>query len=206
MLTVIGFAGASFGVLTACATAASPGAGPGTPPASFGAVWPQPPAGDVVGTGTVIDVGGEAELCLGPVMESFPPACAGVALAGWSWADLDGVESAGDVTWGVYAVRGDYDGEALTVTDTPILLALYDPIRGDDPADGVAGTTDAAQLEQVQAEIVERLGADLLGTYLDRGYVWAQVVWDDGTLQDAADAEFGDDVVIVESALRDFDD
>lgn len=39
----------------------------------------------------------------------------------------------------------------------------------------------------------------------DRGYVWLQVVWDDGTIQDAADAEFGDDVVIVTSSLREID-
>ena len=32
--------------------------------------------------------------------------------------------------------------------------------------------------------------------------MWAQVIWDDGTLQDAADAEYGDGVVIVQSALR----
>jgi len=28
------------------------------------------------------------------------------------------------------------------------------------------------------------------------------VVWDDGTWQDAADEEFGDDVVVIRSALR----
>lgn len=206
MLTIVGFAVASLGLLTACATPASPGAGPGTPAASFGAVWPQPPAGEVVGTGTVIDVGGDAELCLGAVMESFPPQCAGLPLSGWTWEGLDGAESAGDVTWGSYAVRGTFDGQTFTVTDTPILLALYDAIRGDDPADGVTGTTDAAELEQVQTQIADRLGPDLLGSYIDRGYVWAQVVWDDGTLQDAAAGEFGDDVVFVESALRELDD
>ncbi len=72
----------------------------------------------------------------------------------------------------------------------------------EDPTAGVDGTSSADELDRVQNDIIGRLGADALAVSVDRGYVWLQVVWDDGALQDAVDAEYGEDVVIVTSALR----
>lgn len=109
-----------------------------------------PPEGPVTGTGTVLDTAGEAQLCLGPIMESFPPQCQGVPLDGWSWEGLDGSESSGDTTWGAYAVTGTYDGTRFTRTEAPVLLALYDPAAPEDPTGGVAGTTGADELDRVQ--------------------------------------------------------
>ncbi|TDN92834.1 hypothetical protein EV279_2367 [Microbacterium sp. BK668] len=149
-----------------------------------------------------MDVGGVAELCLGPVAESYPPQCSGIPLEGWSWEGVDGSEASGDARWGAYAVAGAYDGETLTVTGPPILLALYDPIRPEDPTGGEPGSTDQATLEAVQAELPERLGSSFVSSSIESGYVWVDVVWDDGTLQDAADATYGEDVVVVRSALR----
>lgn len=195
--------------LSACTT------GPGGSPAPTSTTVPSDqllenatpdlPEGRVIGVGTVLDVAGDVQLCLGAVMESYPPQCSGVPLDDWAWDGVDGSESSGETTWGAYAVYATYDGERLTNTDPPIMLALFDPVAPEDPTGGVEGTTSDADLASIQDDISARLGADALTVTTDRGYVWLQVVWDDGTIQDAADAEFGDDVVIVTSSLREID-
>lgn len=95
-----------------------PGAAPGTTdeaptrgPAPAGALTTRSPA-------TVLDAGDGAQVCLGGVMESMPPQCRGVPLAGWDWADHEGAyEEAGAVRWGDFTVTGTFDGTTLTVTD-----------------------------------------------------------------------------------------
>jgi hypothetical protein len=195
--------------LSACAS------GPGDSPAPTNTAVPSDqrlenvvpglPDGRVIGVGTVLDSAGDVQLCLGGVMESYPPQCSGIPLDGWSWEGVEGSETSGETTWGAYAVYGTYDGERFTNTDPPIMLALFDPVAPEDPTGGVDGTTPAAKLTRIQDDISARLGRDALTMVSDRGYVWLQVVWDDGTMQDAADAEFGDDVVIVTSSLREVD-
>lgn len=152
-----------------------------------------------------MDVSGSVELCLGPVAESYPPQCSGVPLDGWSWDGLDGAERSGDVTWGAYAVPGRYDGETLTVTQPPMLLALYDPMAPDDSTGDTDGATPEARLTEIQDRLPELLGADrsaYLSSSPERGRLWVDVVWDDGTLQKAADEDFGEGVVVIRSALR----
>ncbi len=195
--------------LNACAS------GPGSSPAPTNTAVPSDqrlenvapglPEGRVIGVGTVLDTAGEVQLCLGTIMESYPPQCSGVPLDDWSWDGIDGSETSGETTWGAYAVYATYDGKRLTNTDPPIMLALFDPVAPEDPTGGVEGATPEADLTSIQDDISERLGNDALTVGTDRGYVWLQVVWDDGTMQDAADAEFGDDVVIVTSSLREID-
>ncbi len=90
--------------------------------------------------GTVMDIGGDVELCLGPVAESYPPQCSGIPIANWSWDGVEGSESSGDVTWGAYAVQGTYDGDQYTVSAPPIMLALYDPMAFPDPTNDSAGS------------------------------------------------------------------
>src|SRR5690349_6784511 len=84
---------ASVFALSACASPAAPGAAPpasdAPPGASLGSLWPAPPTGEVVAQGTVLDMEGKAELCLGAVAESYPPQCSGLPITNWSW---DGVE------------------------------------------------------------------------------------------------------------------
>jgi len=190
-------------LVTACATPASSGSAPDAPSGqSLGSLWPAPPDGEVIGQGTVMDVDGDAELCVGPVAESWPPQCSGIPLIGWDWAGVDGAENSGDITWGAYAVQGTYDGEEFTVTQPPILLALYDPQMYEDPTGGVAGDTDEATLLGIQEQLPDRLGADYLSSAPRDGRLWVDVVWDDGTWQDAADDDFGENVVIIRSALR----
>ena len=183
--------------LTGCATPspASPG---GVPSATV----PAPPVGEVVGQGTVLDDGDGAELCLGAVMESYPPQCSGIPLVDWSWDAVDGEESASTTTWGTYAVQGTYDGRSFTVTRTPIMLALYDPMAPADPIEGRPGAGTEALFQEIQDEVPTLFGDAALSSHTDDGWLWIDVVWDDGTWQDAMDAAYGDDVVIVRSALQ----
>src|SRR5918993_380015 len=111
---------ASVLALAGCATPAgsdTTGDAADAPPgASLGSLWPGPPEGEVIAQGTVMDVAGEVELCLGPIMESYPPQCAGIPMTNWTWDGIEGSETSGDVTWGSYAVQGTYDGDAFSVT------------------------------------------------------------------------------------------
>ncbi|MDX2399980.1 hypothetical protein [Microbacterium algeriense] len=192
-------------LLSACTAASAGSAAPTSTTAPsdqrLEEAHPRPPEKPVIGMGTVMDVGGDVQLCLGAVAESYPPQCSGVPLDGWSWDDLEGSESSGQTTWGAYAVSATFDGERLESTEPPMLLALYDPLVPEDPTGGVAGTTPDEELARVQEDVFARLD-DALTAWSDRGYVWVQVVWDDGSLQEAVDAEYGDDVVVVQSALR----
>lgn len=201
-------AAALLGVLGLAACSPGPGSLP-APPSSEPPAWEAanvvPPEGRVIGTGTVLDVAGEAQLCLGGVAESYPPQCSGIPLEDWTWEGVDGSETSADTTWGSYAVYGAFDGKRYTVTEPPIMLALYDPVRPEDPAGGVDGTSSETDLIRVQDELSASLGLDALSLWIERGYVWVNVVWDDGTLQDAVDQAYGDGVVIVTSALREID-
>lgn len=189
-------------VLAGCATPSGgtiPGGSPDAPASAA------PPSGTVMAQGTVMDVEGDVELCLGAIAESYPPQCSGIPLAGWSWDGVEGSETRGDVTWGAYALEGTYDGTTFTLSGTPIMLALYDPMPLPDPTDGATGASDEAALVAIQDDLPGALGDDgslYLGSYPERGYLWIDVVWDDGTLQEQLDAEYGDDVVVVRSAIR----
>ncbi|WP_345750304.1 hypothetical protein [Microbacterium rhizophilus] len=187
--------------LSACA--AIPAAAPAAaPPPRLGDVHPAPPKGDVLMQGMVMDKAGtEIQLCHGEMLLSNPPQCRGVPLDGWNWDAVEGEETAADSTFGSYAVTGTYDGEQLTVTADPVLLALFDPMVPEDPTGGVAGTTPDGRLERIAATIRQRMG-DAASPRVEDGYVRLEVVWDDGTYQDAADAEFGARVVIVERLMR----
>jgi hypothetical protein len=190
---------ASVVLLVGCATA-SPGSGGSV-------VWgtPSPPAGEVLAQGTVMDVGGTVELCLGPIAESYPPQCSGIPVEGWSWDGIEGWETSGDVTWGAYAVRGTYDGSTFALTGEPVMLALYDPIAPVDPTGGKPGTATEAELTEMQDALPDVIGDSFLASYPENGWLWVDVVWDDGTLQDAADATYGEGAVVIRSALRPFD-
>ena len=197
-------------VAAAVVLVALAGCGNGTPSgtpsqAPLGSVTPVPPDGEVRAVGTVLDTAGVAQLCLGAVAESYPPQCSGIPLEGWTWNGVDGAESSGDVTWGAYAVMGDYDGETFTVTQPPIMLALYDPVRPTDPTGGRPGEGDDQTLAAIQDELPDLLGDAYLWSYPQDGWLWVGVVWDDGSWQEAADAAYGEDVVIIRSAIQRLD-
>lgn len=183
--------------LTACATPA----GPGAPPPLVG----ESPAadGDVVGHGWVLQVGDAApEFCLGAILESYPPQCSGIELDGWDWGSVEGQETSGDVTWGQYAIWGAYDGSTLTVTDS-VMVALYDPMFVEDPATlpENAGDNTDAELVAIQDSLHADAPFEVLETYTSNGYLFARVVFDDGSYQEWVDNRYGPDIVQIRSAL-----
>ena len=172
-----------------------------------GPVLAVPPAtGPVTGQGTVLQTpGGVAQLCLGPVMESYPPQCHGVPLVGWQWettgpheeADLDGKVT----RWSTYAVTGTFDGRTMTVSGS-VPLALYDTVAEPSPRPMAPPDLTADQWAEVESGV--RLLPGMLTSVRDgdTGPVYVDVVHDDGTLQSWADTSFGVGAVRVTSALR----
>ena len=203
---LVALGAASVLALAGCATPAGSGTPAGAsdapPGASLGSLWPAPPEGEVIAQGTVMDVGGDVELCLGAVAESYPPQCSGMPITNWTWEGIDGFETSGDTTWGSYAVQGTYDGDAFTVTQPPIMLALYDPMMPEDPTGGEPGAGEEDELLAIQEDLPDALDDAYLSSYPENGWLWVDVIWDDGTWQDAADADYGDDKVVIRSAFR----
>lgn len=172
---------------------------PAVPPAAIAA------EGEVLGQGTVLQLDGEpANFCLGAVAESYPPQCSGPEIVGWDWATVDGEETASSVTWGTYAVQGNWDGEQLTVTQPPIMLALYDAMRVIDPhrEPGNAGETAESELLAIHDELPMLDTVEFLSSGTENGYLFVTVIYDDGQIQQYFDELYGADVVVVESALR----
>ncbi|WP_051247276.1 hypothetical protein [Nocardioides halotolerans] len=83
---------------------------------------------------TVLDDGGGAELCLGGVLDSYPPQCGGPRLVAWDWADHDGqYDTSGDVRWGDFVVTGTFDGTSVTPSEVRAAAEVDDlPIPEDD--------------------------------------------------------------------------
>ena len=209
-LTALGAAlagGALVLVFTGCAGSAAPAAdsggsdAPPVVPASNPAA-----AGEVLGQGTVLQVDDEAPMfCLGAVMESYPPQCTGPEIVGWDWSEVEGSESASGVTWGTYAVQGTWDGTAFTVTQPPIMLALYDPMPIVDPFTDPAnaGSSTEAELTALQEKVHNDEFVEALTSWPENGYLFVHVLYDDGSVQAYFDELHGKDVVQVRSALRD---
>jgi hypothetical protein len=179
------------------------GAGPAAPTA--------PPAapGDVRSRNlaTVMDKDATddlVELCLGAVAESYPPQCGGPAITNWDWTAHQGMfDEEGDVRWGTFAVTGTWDGTSFTVSEA-IPGALYDPMPEEPPAyPEPSRDYDEGRLGEIAEELTGVPG--VLGAYGDpeTGHVLVDVVYDDGSYQDYADATYGDGVVVVTGALVD---
>ncbi|MCU1446894.1 hypothetical protein [Cryobacterium sp.] len=197
--------------LSGCAGSAAPGGG--APPGEF----PRPAAaGEVLAQGTVLQKDGEdPQLCLGAVADSYPPLCGGPPILGWDWAAVEQSESASGVTWGSYAVTGTWDAAAFTVTQPPMPLSLYDPLAQFDPRldEANAGPSDESTLLRLHEELhtagyspvtfANFSEAPILADWTENGYLWVSVIYDDGSVQDFLDEQFGEGVVAVQSALRD---
>lgn len=161
--------------------------------------------GEMLAQGTVLQQNDSPpQLCLGGVAESYPPQCSGPELLKWDWDVVDQEETASGVTWGAYAVQGTWDGTVFTRTQAAIPLSLYDPIADLDPRlDPVnPGPGDQADLEQLQVELFAAAGPLAVGSTVSNGYVVFTTIYDDGTLQERYDQEYGPEKVIVQSALR----
>ena len=199
-------------VLTGCAADNQPlGAGGSVgSDAPTGPILPTPPLsgevpGEVLGQGTVLQVGdGPPLLCLGPVMESYPPQCGGPEIVGWDWVVAGQFESAADTTWGGYAVQGTWDGTRLTVTAPPIPLSLFDPAATPDPFldEGNAGATNADRLAFIQDEVHKLNLPGYVGSWAMNGYVFVDVVHDVKPVQVLLDGRYGPGVAVVRAGLK----
>jgi hypothetical protein len=148
---------------------------------------------------TVMDTGSPV-LCLGPVAESYPPQCDGPPLAGWDWADHRGTyEAANGVRWGAYNVGGTWDGTTFTATDA-VSGAVYDPAAQPSPTYPTPATLHSAdELASIDSEVAELPG--VLTHAVQDGHVLVDVIYDDGSLQDRVDEQYGDVVVVLTSML-----
>ncbi|WP_136707126.1 hypothetical protein [Agromyces sp. H66] len=172
---------------------------------------PTPPAlpAEATAVGTVLEKDGTPELCLGPIAESYPPQCGGPEVIGWDWDAVEGEETASNVTWGAYAVWGDWNGETFTITREPVLAALYDPMVDPDapnPWDDSLppGALPESEATVVQAEL-EDVMPGVLATVFVNGRVVVEVMYDDGSLQAQLDERYGDDAVVVIPSLKPVD-
>lgn len=181
-------------------------AGPTPPSVGSAAEPPESPAADtlLLAQGTVIQTGDDTpQLCLGPVLESYPIQCGGPEILGWEWWADDLSQEASGVRWGSFAVTGTWDGSAFTVDGDAVPLALYDPMMQEpdpryDPAN--AGSTSEAEASEIGEELIDQLpGA--LSAVPNNGYLFVDVIYDDGSLQAWVDAQYGPDVVAVISTM-----
>ena len=122
-------------VLTGCGTETSaPGAGGPSSRAEERTLFAE---------ATVLEGGGHGpQLCLGGVMESYPPQCGGPDVLGWDWDDVGGFERASGTTWGQYVVIGTYDQdrETFTPTEAAVPAEQYDGPRPGHGTDEPRGT------------------------------------------------------------------
>jgi hypothetical protein len=206
-LAALVLAGSACGTGESDTTVSDPGSS--SSPTSPSAPAAPIPAG-LVGTrdlATVMDEGaGTVELCLGPVAESYPPQCGGPPIGGWDWADHEGTyDEQGRVRWGGYALTGEWDGTTFTATDA-VSGALYDPAAPlPSPTPAAATAYSETELESIAEELRDTLPG-YLGAYGGDGtdgHVLADVYYDDGSLQEWADATYGAHVVVDSPALVD---
>jgi hypothetical protein len=139
------------------------------------------------------------------VAESYPPQCGGPEITGWDWETVE-ADSAQGTTWGEYTVEGTWDGETFHLTEAAAPPAdgpaLPDDPRLDPDRPGAIGSDmPESEAYEVQDEVFKDL--DGLSGWIENGYVWVTVVYDDGSIQRYADDRYGADTVVVQSALRD---
>jgi hypothetical protein len=207
-LTALVLAGSACGTGESDTTVSDPGSSPSSSPSTSGPPNPVPD-GPVLtrGLAIVMDEGaGTVELCLGPVAESYPPQCGGPPVEGWDWSDRDGTyDEQGQVRWGSYALTGEWDGTTFSATDA-VSGALYDPAAPQEsPTPPAATAYPESELESIAEELRDSLPG-YLGAYGGTGtdgHVLADVYYDDGSLQEWADATYGAHVVVITPALVD---
>jgi hypothetical protein len=183
-------------VLAAAACAVAPaepaGADPaGADPARDGGAASEPvavdPGTELYAQTTLLQEGdGEPQLCLGGVMESYPPQCGGLVVVGLDWDDVADAETASGTTWGTGWVVGTYDAEAGTFTltrpvagsppdgvDVPTPEPMDFPALCDDPYRGGEEEFDATSPEGMAAQdelMVSAAGLDgYIGLYVSDG-------------------------------------
>jgi hypothetical protein len=139
-----------------------------------------PSPGDTVThetNGFVLDDGSGPVLCVGGVMESFPPQCDGIPMIGWDWDRVEGGESAQGVSWGSFTVIGTYDGATFTVVDAgppqrppdrgPIGTPCLEPGGGWASREGSPDLSRATEEDMLAAMHAAEEEPDFAGFWID---------------------------------------
>jgi hypothetical protein len=195
---------AAFAAVLAGCTAPMPPAGePSTSRTEQPPLTARP--GELVGAGLVRQENNELpELCMGIGNDSYPPGCIGPPIHGWDWSQADGEEKAANVTWGNYVVYGTWNGTSLTVTrQPPRHIAPDEPWGKPDPRldPHKPGRGTKARLQQIERQLWNSNQREWTDTFVDNGYVFLNVSYDDGSLQKAMNSRFGPGLVAVRSRL-----
>lgn len=78
---------------------------------------------------TVLDDGVGPELCLGGVLDSYPPQCGGPRVVGWDWSQHRGdFDQSNGTRWGEFILVGTYDGSSFTPTEVVPASAWHDDL------------------------------------------------------------------------------
>jgi len=125
------------------------------------------PVGSVewVFQGPVLDKQGVGPQLCSYMLDSLPPQCRGVPVAGFDWADVPWAESAGDTTWAEARLVGTFDGETFTLTrppaepepaeaidEDPFATPCPEPASGWVVTDPALATEEAFEAARVYAE------------------------------------------------------
>lgn len=190
-------------LLGGCAAEVAPGGDPSSAVSGSEA----PSDRKLTGRGTVLQKGAELPLlCLGAVAESYPPQCTGPILRNWDWSAVNDSTTAAGVTWGSYAVTGTWDGSGFTLMDKPIVLSAdSNELPGDKALVDENGAGSAWRLRQIQLELQSSDGPSVLSSWIEKGYLVLNVIYDDGDFQREMDGKYGYDMVLVQSALSHVD-
>ena len=148
---------------------------------------------------------GAPELCLGGVMESYPPQCRGPEVVGLDWEDVADAETASGVTWGTGWVVGIYDAGAGVFTLTEPVSdsapqGLSEPSPAAPSGEGAADADILAAQDALHEALPEVLGSGGSGGILEVTVILA----DDATTQAVLDVVapwLGPDQVVVSGVL-----
>ena len=109
----------------------------GSVPPTDGSVPPTVGGNDQIyrATATVLESQDHGpQLCLGVILDSYPPQCGGLDITNWDWRALAS-ERANETRWGEYVVVGTYDREAATFTLTQPARDAAPPTPAPVPSD-----------------------------------------------------------------------
>lgn len=157
----------------------------------------------VTASGMVLEDADGPRLCAGMIADSLPPQCTGPAIVGWDWDAVEGEAAAAGTTWGEYRMQGTWDGDAFT-PDRPAVQRPVPPATGDPSAPVPTRAPDpACDASEARLPHLQDAVPDIVSVLLDLSddCVIVQVLYDDGTLQDAVDARFGTDAFEITSTF-----
>ena len=149
----------------------------------------------------VVDVGDGPVMCPARDAQTSNSCQPSIPMDGWDWSEQQDVNQAAGTKVGQYVVTGTYDGSTFTATKSvPPSKAPSDdathaappPLRQYSESDILDIADDVSSLPGVTGVVP-----------LKDGQVLVDVVYDDGTLQAWTDATYGENVVVVSSALVD---